>query len=63
MKQVRENLAEASSAAWENPAKLKQSTVVVNAMGKIINSVAIEVKVAELAKVAPRIEMLGHSSC
>ena len=48
--QVRENLAEAAYTAWIDKSFVPRSTVVVNAMGKVINSVALEIKAAEMNK-------------
>lgn len=56
--EVRENLAEAAHTCWIDKSFVPRATVMVNAMGKIISSVALEIKAAELAKVAPVIDLL-----
>jgi len=56
--QVRENLAEAAYTAWIDKSFVNRATVMVNAMGKVITSVALEIKAAELAKAVPVIDLL-----
>lgn len=46
--EVRENLAEAAYTAWIDKSFVPRATVMVNAMGKTLNSVALEIKAAEL---------------
>ena len=58
LKQVRENLAEAAYTAWIDKSFVPRATVMVNAMGKIINSIAIEVKAAEINKSEVASDML-----
>ena len=48
--QVRENLSEAAYAAWVDKNFVNRASVVVNAMGKIINSIVLEIKAAEMSK-------------
>jgi hypothetical protein len=50
MQEIRENLAEAAYTAWIDKNFVNRAVVVVNAMGKIINSVALEIKAAEMNK-------------
>lgn len=50
LNQVRENLAEAAYTAWIDKSFVNRATVMVNAMGKMINSVALEIKAAEMNK-------------
>jgi len=50
LSQVRENLAEAAYTAWIDKNFVNRATVMVNAMGKTINTVALEIKAAELSK-------------
>ena len=50
LKEVRENLAEAAYTAWVDKSFVNRATVMVNAMGKTINSVALEIKAAEMNK-------------
>ena len=50
LNQVRENLAEAAYTAWIDKSFVNRATVMVNAMGKVINSVALEIKAAEMNK-------------
>jgi len=58
LNQVRDNLAEAAHTAWVDKSFVPRAIVMVNAMGKIINSVAVELKAAEMAKIAPDSSML-----
>ena len=55
---IRENLAEAAYTAWVDKTFVPRATVVVNAMGKIINSVALEIKAAEMNKSQVSCQML-----
>jgi len=48
LQEVRENLAEAAYTAWIDKSFLPRSINVINAMGKMISSVAVEVKAADL---------------
>lgn len=48
LNEVRENLAEAAYAAWTDKSFVNRATVVVNAMGKTISSVALEIRAAEM---------------
>jgi hypothetical protein len=50
LQEIRENLAEAAYTAWIDKNFVNRAVVVVNAMGKIINSVALEIKAAEMNK-------------
>lgn len=50
LQEVRDNLAEASYTAWIDKNFVNRAVVVVNAMGKTINSVALEIKAAEMSK-------------
>lgn len=50
LSQVRENLAEAAYTAWVDKNFVNRATVMVNAMGKTITTVALEIKAAELSK-------------
>ena len=50
MQEVRDNLAEAAYTAWIDKNYVNRAVVVVNAMGKTINSVALEIKAAEMSK-------------
>lgn len=50
LQQVRDNLAEAAYTAWIDKNYVNRAVVVVNAMGKTIGSVALEIKAAELNK-------------
>ena len=65
--QVRDNLAEAAYTAWIDKSFVPRAIVMVNAMGKTINSVALEIKAAEMSKsevvstMLPRLRM-GESS-
>lgn len=61
LKEVRENLAQAAYTAWMDKSFVPRSTVVVNAMGKMINTVALEVKAAEMNKSGVQSSMLIES--
>jgi hypothetical protein len=50
LQEVRDNLAEAAYTAWIDKSFVPRAIVMVNAMGKTINSVALEIKAAELNK-------------
>jgi hypothetical protein len=50
LQEVRENLAEAAYTAWIDKSFVPRATVMVNAMGKTINTVALEIKAAEMNK-------------
>lgn len=50
LQQVRDNLAEAAYTAWVDKSFVPRAIVMVNAMGKTINSVALEIKAAEMSK-------------
>ena len=50
LQQVRDNLAEAAYTAWIDKSFVNRAVVMVNAMGKTINSVALEIKAAEISK-------------
>ena len=50
LQEVRDNLAEASYIAWHDSNFVNRAVVVVNAMGKMISSVALEIKAAEMSK-------------
>lgn len=60
IKEVREALAEAAETAWIDPSFLPRAVNVVNAMGKINGSIALELKQAEIAKKQPDIEFLKY---
>jgi len=60
IKEVREALAEAAETAWIDKTFIPRAVVVVNAMGKINNSVALELKQAELANKQPDIKFLKY---
>lgn len=60
IKEVREALAEAAETAWIDKTFVNRAVVVVNAMGKINGTVALELKAAELAKKEPDIEFLKY---
>ena len=51
LQQVRDNLSEAAYTAWIDKSFVNRAIVMVNAMGKTISSVALEIKAAELKKV------------
>ena len=50
LQEVRDNLAEASYTAWIDKSFVPRAIVMVNAMGKTINTVALEIKAAELSR-------------
>ena len=50
LQEVRDNLAEAAYTSWIDKSFVPRAIVMVNAMGKTINSVALEIKAAELNK-------------
>jgi hypothetical protein len=50
LQQVRDNLAEAAYTAWIDQSFVPRAVVMVNAMGKTINSVTVEIKAAELSE-------------
>ena len=50
LSEVRDNLAEAAYTAWIDKSFVNRAIVMVNAMGKTINSVALEIKAAEMSK-------------
>ena len=50
LQEVRDNLAEASYSAWVDKNYVNRAVVVVNAMGKTIQTVALEIKAAEMSK-------------
>ena len=58
LQEVRENLAEAAYTAWIDKSFVPRATVMVNAMGKTINTVALEIKAAEMNKSPVFSEML-----
>lgn len=60
IKEVREVLAEAAETAWKDKSFIGRATVVVNAMGKINGTLALELKQAELAKKLPDIDFLKY---
>lgn len=60
IKEVREALAEAAETAWIDKSFLNRSIVVVNAMGKINATIALELKAAEMAKKEPDIDFLKY---
>jgi hypothetical protein len=60
IKDVRDVLAEVAAEAWKNPDILPQSELMVKAMGKINQSVALELNHAALAKVKPNIPFLNY---
>lgn len=60
IKEVREALAEAAETAWIDKSFVNRAIVVVNAMGKINASLALELKASELAKKQPDIEFLKY---
>ncbi len=59
LSQVRENLAEAAYTAWIDKSYVARATIMVNAMGKTINSVALALKAAEINKQTFHDPMLG----
>jgi hypothetical protein len=50
LQEVRDNIAEAAYTSWIDKSFVPRAIVMVNAMGKTINSVALEIKAAELNK-------------
>jgi hypothetical protein len=50
LQEVRDNLAEAAYTAWIDKSFVPRATVMVNAMGKTISTVALEIKAAEMNK-------------
>ena len=50
LQEVRDNLAEAAYTSWIDKSFVPRAIVMVNAMGKTISSVALEIKAAELSK-------------
>jgi hypothetical protein len=60
IKDVREALAEAAETAWIDKSFVNRAVIVVNAMGKINASIALELKAAELSKKEPNIEFLKY---
>jgi len=48
--EVRENLSDAAYTAWIDKSFVNRATVMVNAMGKVINSAALSLKAAEMNK-------------
>lgn len=60
IKELREALAEAADIAWRDKSFAPRAIIVVNAMGKINNSLALELKAAELAKEVPVIPFLQY---
>ena len=57
--EVRENLAEAAYTAWLDKSFVPRAVVMVNAMGKIVQTVAINLKAAEINKQTFHDPMLG----
>ena len=58
LSQVRDNLSEAAYTAWIDKSFVPRAIVMVNAMGKAINSVGLEIKAAELRKSELKSDML-----
>ena len=58
LSEVRDNLAEAAYTSWVDKSFVPRAIVMVNAMGKTINSVALEIKAAELSKSEVKSSML-----
>lgn len=58
LSEVRDNIAEAAYTAWIDKSFVPRAIVMVNAMGKTINSVALELKAAELNKTEATSTML-----
>ena len=58
LKEVRDNLAEAAYTAWIDKSFVNRAIVMVNAMGKTISSVALEIKAAELSKSEVQSDMI-----
>jgi len=50
--EVRENLAEAAYTAWIDKSFVNRAVVMVNTMGKVVTTVALSLKAAELSKQA-----------
>ena len=59
LSEVRENLAEAAYTAWLDKSFVPRAVVMVNAMGKIVQTVAIGLKAAEINKSTYHDPMLG----
>lgn len=59
LQEVRENLSEAAYTAWIDSKFVPRAVVMVNAMGKIVQTVAIGLKAAEINKTAFHDPMLG----
>jgi len=60
LQEVRDNLSEACYTAWIDKSFVPRAVVVVNGMGKIISSVAVGLKAAELNKETYRDPMLRN---
>jgi len=60
IKEVREALAEAAETAWIDKTFAAKAIIVVNAMGKINHSIALELKQYELRKESPNIPFLDY---
>ena len=58
LNEVRDNLSEAAYTAWIDKSFVPRAVVMVNAMGKIVSSVALSLKAAELGKTACQDTML-----
>ena len=58
LKEVRDNLSEAAYTAWIDKSFVNRAIVMVNAMGKTISSVALEIKAAELSKSEVQSDMI-----
>ena len=58
LQEVRDNLAEAAYTSWIDKSFVPRAIVMVNAMGKTIGSVALEIKAAELSKTEVNCSML-----
>lgn len=59
LSEVRENLSEAAYTAWVDKSFVPRAVVMVNAMGKIVQTVALGLKAAEINKSAFHDPMLG----
>jgi hypothetical protein len=59
LQEVRENLSEAAYTAWQDKSFVPRAVVMVNAMGKIVQTVALGLKAAEINKSAYHDPMLG----
>jgi len=59
LSEVRENLAEAAYTAWIDKSFVPRAVVMVNAMGKIVQTVAIGLKASEINKSTCHDPMLG----